>query len=357
MDVLRQLDGLRLPASVMRGAAVAARRNTLHGQRPNAERIAERRGDGLEFEDALRFRHFVDAVDARDVLLFKVVGHTFIRREHEFLDQAVRGVPLGACDAAHQALLVELDLRLGQVKIDAAAVHALAVEQRGEVAHQLERRDERRIALAQSRVPFEHAEDIGVRHALLRADDTLAQLEADDLGVMIELHDAGEHEPVEVRAQAAYVCRELERQHGHGAVGEVDAGAAQARFVVDGHVRADVVRHIGNVDLQLEVAVGQVAHGDGVVEVARCLAVDGDDREAAKVAAMAEFACGNDFFDALRLVQHGVRKAMRDVVLADDDLDVDAEIVFVTEYLDYAAARWRVRRRPLGDFDVDDDIL
>ena len=43
---------------------------------------------------------------------------------------------------------------------------------------------------------------------------------------------------------------------------------------------------------------------------------------------------------------------MRQVVLANDDLDVDAEIVLVAEDLDHAAARVLGRRRPVGDLDV-----
>ena len=44
---------------------------------------------------------------------------------------------------------------------------------------------------------------------------------------------------------------------------------------------------------------------------------------------------------------------MRQVVLADDDLHINAEIVFVAEYLHYSAARILRRPRPLGDLDID----
>ena len=48
--------------------------------------------------------------------------------EHEFFDQAMRDVALGARDAFHQAEFVELDDRLGKIEIDRAAALAFAVE-------------------------------------------------------------------------------------------------------------------------------------------------------------------------------------------------------------------------------------
>jgi hypothetical protein len=46
------------------------------------------------------------------------------------------------------------------------------------------------------------------------------------------------------------------------------------------------------VDLQFEIAVGKMADGDGVVEVAGGFAVDGDDGQRAEIAAMAKFCAG-----------------------------------------------------------------
>ncbi len=43
---------------------------------------------------------------------------------------------------------------------------------------------------------------------------------------------------------------------------------------------------------------------------------------------------------------------MRQVELADDDLDVHAEVVFVAENLDHAAARILGRRGPVGDLHI-----
>ena len=73
-------------------------------------------------------------------------------------------------------------------------------------------------------------------------------------------------------------------KHGNGAVGEIDAGAAQARFEIEIRSCAHILGDIGDMDLEFETAVGAVSDEDRIVEVARGFAVDGDDGKAAEVA-------------------------------------------------------------------------
>ena len=47
--------------------------------------------------------------------------------------------------------------------------------------------------------------------------------------------------------------------------------------------------HVGNVNLQRVVAVRQLVHQHGVVEIARGFAVDGHDRQIAEIAPPFEF--------------------------------------------------------------------
>ena len=109
-------------------------------------------------------------------------------------------------------------------------------------------------------------------------------------------------------------------------------------------------------DLELIAAVGTVGDEDCVVEVSCRLAVDGDDREAAKIPTTRNLGevemgdgagFGEDFF----------RKDARELMLADHHLDVDAEVVGMAQNFDdaaYGGAGWR---GPTGDFDVDDQAL
>ena len=242
----------------------------------------------------------------------------------------------------------------GRVEVDGAAAHALAVEDHRQLAHQLEDVDQPVVVLAQRGIAFEDEIDVGVGHALGGADDALAERVADDLALMIDLHHAGQHHAIDLRAQAAHVGGKLDGQHGDGAIGKVDRRAAQARFEIDGRVLANVMRDVGDVDLELEVAVRHAADGDRIVEVARGFAVDGDDGQRAEVAAMAQLAGGDHRVEVLRFLQDFDREAMRQVKLADDDLDVDAEVVFVAENFEDAAARVLGRRGPVGDLDFDD---
>ena len=146
--------------------------------------------------------------------------------------------------------LVELDDGFGQVEVDRSAAVALAVENLREVAHEFEMsRPAERSGARCDCVAFEHGVDCGVGHALSGADHAFAQIVADDFALVIDFHDAGEHEAVDVRTQAANVGGEFERQHGHGAVGKVDAGAAQAGFLIERGVGRDVLRDIGDVHL------------------------------------------------------------------------------------------------------------
>ena len=96
---------------------------------------------------------------------------------------------------------------------------------------------------------------------------------------------------------------------------------------------------IGDVDLQLPGAIraAVLADKDGVVEILGGLAVDGDDRQVAKVAAAGNFLL-IQMGDGAGLVQNIGRENMRQMMLADDDFHVHAEIVFAAQNLDDAAA-------------------
>ena len=257
-------------------------------------------------------------------------------------------------DGLHQAEFVEFDDGLGEIEVDRSAALALAVENLLQFAHQFERRDQRGVAVALRFVTFDDRVDRGVGHAFGGTDHAFAEFVADDLAAVVDFHDAGEHEAVEVRAEAADVGREFERQHGDGAVGEVDAGAAKAGFLIERAAGRDVLRDVGDVDLQFEIVVGEHANEDGVVEIAGGFSVDGDDGKIAEVTAATEFGRGDRCGNALRLFECRCREMVWEMEFADGDFDVDAEVVFAAEDLDDASARVLRGAGPVGDFYVDD---
>ena len=98
-----------------------------------------------------------------------------------------------------------------------------------------------------------------VGHSRRGADDAFDDFEAFDAAGGIELHDATEDETVFLRAQAADAGRKLLRQHGDGAIGKVDAVAAQAGFEIERGVELNVFGHVGDVDLEfVSAAVGAI---------------------------------------------------------------------------------------------------
>src|SRR5262249_39650535 len=157
--------------------------------------------------------------------------------------------------------------------------------------------------------------------------------------------------------QAADVGGEFERQHWDGTVGKVDAGPAQARFLIERAVFGHVLRHIGDVYLQFVIAVFESANEDRVVEIAGCLAVDRNNREVAIVAPPTLLARADHVLDRLSFRERLCREVVRQVVLADHDLDVDPEVFFVAEDFNHSASRILRRRRPVGNFDVDDHAV
>ena len=109
-------------------------------------------------------------------------------------------------------------------------------------------------------------------------------------------------------------------------------------------------------DLEFITAAGALGHQNCVVEIAGGFAVDGDDGQAAEVAAAVGFRLV-EMGDAARLCQHIVWKDARQLVLADHHLDVDAEVIGIAENLDDAAHGRTRGRGPTGDFDIDHQAL
>ena len=114
---------------------------------------------------------------------------------------------------------------------------------------------------------------------------------------------------------------------------------------------------VSDVDLQFVVAVFELADMNGVVEIARGFAIDGDYGKLAVVAALAQGVVGNFGFagrlDRLGFFDHFGREAVGQVKLADHDLDIDSKVVFFAENFDHAAARLLRGAGPVGDFHVD----
>ena len=157
----------------------------------------------------------------------------------------------------------------------------------------LETLDQGGVTLAGGRLAGQDVAHGRVGHAFGAADDAGKKFVFDDAPLGVEFHQRRHHQPVHVGVQAADAVRELQRQHGHGAVGEIDGSAPQARLAVQGGAGLDVVGHIRDVNVEQVVAPSQALDVHRIVKVLRGLAVDGDDGQAAKVAAALAVALGD----------------------------------------------------------------
>ncbi len=299
----------------------------------------------------------MDAVDGWDLELLQVAGHGFVGGQHELLDDSVRDVPGAPYHSHHLAEFVELDERLRQIEVDGAATHALPVEDERQFLHGLEARSHVRIFRAQCRIPFEDRVHLGVGHAVSASNDATNELLADDVAVMVDFEQRRQHQAIHTRFEGADVGGQLHGQHRHGAVREVDAGAPQGGLSVDGAARPDVVADVGDVNVQRETPVLQLVHPHGVVEIAGGFAVDGDNRHGAEIASRRQFLFGYGRGNGASLVEDRTREFVRDMMLADHDLDVHAEIIRIAENLDHAPHRIVATLWEFEDLDIHDHAV
>ena len=110
-------------------------------------------------------------------------------------------------------------------------------------------------------------------------------LVADDVALRRHFHQAGLDEPVDVRLEAAEPGCERLGKHVDRALGKVHRRAALVRLAIERAALLHVVRHVGDVDAQPVVTVRQPLDRNRVVEIARVLAVDGDDDAISKISA------------------------------------------------------------------------
>src|SRR5947209_16585837 len=97
------------------------------------------------------------------------------------------------------------------------------------------------------------------------------------------------------------------------------------------------MRDVGDVHLQVPAAIGTALDVNGVVEIARGFAVNGDDGNAAEIFAAGTLVLSERLGAVLGFVEDLARKLMREMMLADDDFGVDADFAGAAEDFDDAA--------------------
>ena len=224
------------------------------------------------------------AVNERHSKIKRMLRHGFIGDEHEFFNHAVG-------DAAHRhgnirclSCLVQRDLRLIEIKIDAAPLYTLRIEQFHQRAHLLKHRDDIRIFFAQSIIAVKNGVHIVIRHAVRRFDDGLRETVRHDLSVLPDLHEAGDRQLFRALGQRAYAVAHLRREHRQHAIREIHAGAAFISVRIQRRSGLHIVTYIRDMHAK-QPTVLQLHKRYRIVKVLRIRAVNGDDKLAAQILA------------------------------------------------------------------------
>jgi hypothetical protein len=84
-----------------------------------------------------------------------------------------------------------------------------------------------------------------------RPDDRLAVASTDDVGLLVDLPDGREGQPIDIGPQRAEILSQQFWQHVCPSVDQIDSGAPVSGLHVQGRVRAHVVAHISNMHADL----------------------------------------------------------------------------------------------------------
>src|SRR5439155_5249919 len=119
----------------------------------------------------------------------------------------------------------------------------------------------------------------------------------------------------------------------------------------------NIVGDVGDVNLQVPAAVGTMLDVNGVVEIARGFSIDGDDGQVAEIFAASTLRFADGLCATLGFIKNFCGEDVREMMLANDDLGVDAEIAGTAENFDDAAGRRCASVRITEQLHVDDGAV
>jgi len=165
-----------------------------------------------------------------------------------------------------------------------------------------------------------------IGEAVAGVDDGAGEAGGTGFAFGVQTNESGVGKALFVGAEGAEAVRKAGREHRDDAIDEVDAVGSFAGLVIQFGSGFDVVRNVGDVDADLHMAVGEFAEGDGVVEIAGGVGVDGDDEVAAEIfpsgRAIGKFDGGKGF----GLGEGLGRESGGEIEFPDNGKDIDAWI-------------------------------
>jgi hypothetical protein len=313
------------------------------------ERQAELGQELAQSGELLDRRTFVDAIQRGVLVALQEVRRADVRGEHAFLDDAVGVVAFDAMDVADLAVVAELHLRLDRLEVDRATPRAGLHEDTEELLECAQMRQHGRQSCGRFRRRIaERGPDLVVRQTRLRMHHRGMEGIAHDIAAWAEIHLADHAQAIDAGVERTDAVRQRLRQHRDHAPREVHRVAAVGRLEVERIAGTHVVAHVRDRDVELETLALGIAV-DRIVEVARRLAIDRDERQIAQIDTAGEIAFRDRQGDGLR-TRFGFRaEHVRHLVLAHRDLDLHAGIGRITQHLDDVPDRGAVARRLLHE--------
>ena len=295
--------------------------------------IGDELSEGFEFP---RCGGLVDAAEEEQSAAVEHLGHRLVGPQHELFDDLMADGVLSHVGAGHPTAAVKLNLDLGHTQFQGPALPPPAAEDHGQLVHPPQQTVDLKSQFAPPGVGIlQELVDLLVGEPPAALDGrgvclgghrktVVGQLDKDRLGVA----DLS-------RLEAGQAVRDDLGQHGHHAVGQIDAGGPVQRLAVQGGFPRDEVRHVGDVYPQPPMPTVAPFQRDGVVEIPRVGRIDGNDRLAGQIKPVR----GDRLVESLGLFPGLLKSVLgepfRQVELADDGKCIDAGLVAGAEHFGY----------------------
>ena len=329
--------------------------------------------------------HIVYAV--RNHLCLLVLGHLAyafrhgtVGQEHEFLDEFVGILGHLEVHAGGLALLVNVEAHLASVEIHGTALETASAQFLG---HAVKHKQQFALLgaggegcggdvvfyghkyIAGSIVVLfaclvlllQNLLDLSVTETAVAPCYRVQNLIVLHLGLLVHLEDDAEGKFVFVGAQGAEVVAQAFRQHGYGAVYQVDTGATLQGLLVYGRTLGDIVAHVRYVHTHFVERLARVAtvlqhlYADGIVKVLGIVRVYGEGEHVAHVAAAVDFLLGNLLGDAVGYGLHVLGVGVRQAELRQDGMHLGIVLASASQNVHHLADGVLGAFRPLHHAD------
>jgi len=243
---------------------------------------------------------------------------------------------------------IKKDAQFRKIEVESACLEAAPTEGGGEVPSALEKPIE--IVLGGA---AEAGEGFGVGQAVAGKNDGAGEASSAGFAIGTEVNESGAGKALFVGAQGAESVGKAWGKHRNDAVDQIDAVGSFAGFLIEGGAGEDVMGNIGDVNTEFDVTSGKFAKGDGVVEIAGGIRIDGNDKFGAEIFA-ADGVVGE--FDGREGGGFGKgigRESGGEIEFSDNGKNVDAGVGRSAEPFEDDSLRVGVAVFPFDEFGDD----